>query len=239
MLTDLSVDAMENPTIEDLNAVMRRYMESVLNSLQTGVIVLDADFHIAFFNRSQQGFFRRMGVEPSLLDLIGAPVARHVPLLTAPDWAEARVAVERATTLTRTRLPWPPDRPDGFYEVSVFPIQHDGAAGAICTIEDISPLVKLEHDLVREERMALVGQMAIALNHEINNPLMVVMGQAEAVLMTAASDPVTVSAMQAIQSAGHRISRVTRKLRLMEEIQLTQYVKDGPMMVDLSDGPRP
>ena len=231
------LDAIENPTVEDLNAVMRQYMESVLNSLQTGVIVLDREFRIAFYNRSQEGFFRRMGVEPSLLELIGAPVVRHMPLLSAADWTEAMVAVERRSTLTRTRQPWPADRPDGYYEISVFPIEHDGGEGAICTIEDISPLVKLEEDLVREERMALIGQMAIALNHEINNPLMVVMGQAEAVQMTAA-DPAVNASMQAILAAGHRISRVTRKLRLMEEIQLTQYVKGGPMMLDLSDSPR-
>lgn len=231
------LEAIENPTVEDLNAVMRQYMESVLNSLQTGVIVLDGEFHIAFYNRSQEAFFRRMGVEPSMLELIGAPVVRHMPLLSSTDWAEAMIAVERRSTLTRTRQPWPLDRPDGYYEISVFPIQHDGAEGAICTIEDISPLVKLEEDLVREERMALIGQMAIALNHEINNPLMVVMGQAEAVQMTSA-DPAVNASMQAILAAGHRISRVTRKLRLMEEIQLTQYVKGGPMMLDLSDGPR-
>lgn len=237
MRKPLRPEAIENPTIEDLNAVMRRYMESVLNSLQTGVIVLDGGFHIAFYNRAQETFFRRMGIEPSLLELIGAPVTRHMPLLSPADWTEAALAVERRLTLTRTRQPWPADRPDGFYEISVFPIQHDGADGAICTIEDISPLVKLEEDLVREERMALIGQMAIALNHEINNPLMVVMGQAEAVQMTSA-DPSVNASMQAILAAGHRISRVTRKLRLMEEIQLTQYVTGGPMMLDLSDGPR-
>lgn len=222
-------------TVEEIYTQTRTYMEAVLNNLPLGVMVLDHAFRITFFNKCQSMVFTRLGVDPSMLDLIGADLAQRYPLLSPADWAEARVQVLRGNQFGRSRVGWPAGHAQGHFQVSVTPIHDVRIGGAICTTEDISPFVKVEDELVREERMALIGQMAIALNHEINNPLLVILGQAESLMMAPGMDPSVIAGLRAIQAAGRRIERVTRKLRLMEEIQLTEYVKDGPMMVDLGD----
>ncbi|MGE3273929.1 MAG: histidine kinase dimerization/phospho-acceptor domain-containing protein [Vicinamibacterales bacterium] len=233
-------DALREPstdgvTLEEIYSQTREYLEAVLNNLPVGVIVLDPSFRITFFNHSQAVVFQRLGVDPSLLDLIGTDVAQRYPLLAPGDWSEARVQVLRGNAFGRSRVGWPVGHPQSHFQLSVAPIQDPRIGGAICTTEDITPFVKIEDELVREERMALIGQMAIGLNHEVNNPLLVILGQAESLMSAPGADPSVVAGLRAIHSAGRRIERVTRKLRLMEEIQLTEYVKDGPMMVDLSD----
>ncbi|MEW6322675.1 MAG: histidine kinase dimerization/phospho-acceptor domain-containing protein [Acidobacteriota bacterium] len=227
-------ELIEAVTSEEIFAETRKYLETVLNNLHLGVIVLDSDFRITFYNRQQAQLFARMGLGQSVLDLIGADVATHYPLLAPPEWAEARAQAARGASIARSRVPWPVVHPQGHYHVSVLPLQNGPVIGAVCATEDVSPFVKLEDELVREERMALIGQMAIALNHEINNPLQVILGQAETLLTSGTADAATAAALRAVHAAGRRIERVTRKLRLMEEIPLTRYVKDGPMMVDLS-----
>ncbi len=59
----------------------------------------------------------------------------------------------------------------------------------MCVSEDVTRLVTLETELVRKERLGLFGQMALALNHEINNPLMSILGSAESLLFSPVSTP--------------------------------------------------
>jgi len=234
LLTELQTDTL---TTEEILSQSRAFLEAVLHNLNLSVIVLDGSFRITFFNKDQASLFSRMGVEPSMLSIIGADIASVFPILNPLEWEEARQHVGHSSGFSRQRVAWPTADPVGHFHLSVQALEGGASAGAVCTTEDITGIVKLERQLVREERMALVGQMSIALNHEINNPLTVILGRAEAMLQAPNLEMPVVAGLSAIRVAGQRIERVTRKLRLMEEIQLTSYLKDGPMMVDFSDAP--
>lgn len=224
----------EQVTLEEIHSETRTYLEAVLNHLDVGVLVLDPRFCVTFINRTQIPLLALCGVDQSMLDLIGGPVAASLPLLSLEQWADvhARV-VERGETVTFEKVAYPATSPSHYFQMRIVPLSLGGALGGICITEDITRLVTLESELVRNERMALVGQMAIALNHEINNPLLVVIGSAESLLMSGTLDQPTVDSLQAIVESGQRIARVTHRLRKIEQIQLTEYVKDGPMMLDL------
>lgn len=93
-------------------------------------------------------------------------------------------------------------------------------------------LLETQQRLVEAERLAAVGQVHIALRHEINNPLSVLTGGAE-ILETQANDPEVVRRWAAhIAEAALRITEVLRRLEELRRVETTSYGAGVPM-VDL------
>jgi nitrogen fixation/metabolism regulation signal transduction histidine kinase len=228
-------DVSEQVQLEEIQARARRYLESVLNHLSLGVIVLDEFFNTTFFNADQAALFKRIGVERSMLEIIGGPIADHYPVFTTEEWDGIFSRVAGAgETVTWAKLPFPREAPASYYQISFMPLpaEREERPAAICVTEDVTRTVGLEHELIKKERLALVGQMAIALNHEINNPLTAILGTAESMLFRQTLDPDATRRIELIKSNAVRIADVTGRLRGMEEIHLTEYVQ-GTLMLDL------
>jgi nitrogen-specific signal transduction histidine kinase len=225
--------------IEEIQSRARGYLEAVLNHLQLGVIVLDANFTATFFNRDQASLFKRLGVEKSIFEVIGSPISETYPIFTEAEWESIYSRVLRSGEMvTWAKLPYPRANPASYFLVNFVPLsaEEDRLPGAICITDDVTRTVALENELIKKERLALVGQMTIALNHEVNNPLTAILGTAESLLFNHALPPEHVSRLETIRSNSLRIVDVTRRLREIEEIHLTEYIQGGPMMVDLYAG---
>jgi len=231
ILDDLS----RHVELGELQGLARRYLETVVNHLTAGVMVLDERFRVTFVNESQRTLIEELQGRRSIVDLIGATAADVSPFFTPDEWrAIGEQVTERGESVIHSRRPYPLEQPQRYFLITIVPHSNGRGrkGGAVCVTEDITRLVRLESELVRREQMALVGQMAIALNHEINNPLTVIVGNAEAMLASADATP-SASSMKAVLRAAARIAEVTTRLRRLEEIHLTEYIKDGPLMLDL------
>lgn len=222
--------------IEEIHSRTRSYLEGVLNNLNLGLIVFDAQFCATFINRDQVELFQRLGVEASVLDLIGAPVGRIHPVLSPAQWdaAFARV-VDAGEVVTHAKIGFPADDPESYFTTTIVPLcdRQGKVAGGVCVTREITRMVMLENELMEKERQALVGQLAITLNHEVNNPLTAILGTAQLVLASKTVDPALARFLRMIEANALRIADVTRRLRELEEIHLTEYLKDGPLMLDL------
>jgi nitrogen fixation/metabolism regulation signal transduction histidine kinase len=225
--------------IEEIQSRARGYLEAVLNHLKLGVIVLDADFNTTFFNRDQAALLQRLGVEKSIFEVIGAPISETYPIFNAEEWESIYSRVLRSGEMVMwSKLPYPRQNPASYFQVNFVPLaaEEDRLPGAICITDDVTRTVGLENELIRKERLALVGQMTIALNHEINNPLTAILGTAESLLFNQSLTPELMSRLETIRGNSLRIVDVTRRLREIEEIHLTEYIQGGPMMLDLRAG---
>jgi two-component system sensor histidine kinase HydH len=67
--------------------------------------------------------------------------------------------------------------------------ENDREIGMIGHIKDLRERKHMEEELLRSERLAILGKMAAHISHEIKNPLMVIGGFARQVLKDPASDP--------------------------------------------------
>jgi DNA-binding response OmpR family regulator len=92
-----------------------------------------------------------------------------------------------------------------------------------------------EAALVRSERLASIGEVALALQHEINNPLTSLLMNAQ--LLGADSEASEGIRMQAQVIAGEvrRIADVVRRLRELQEPQTVEYL-NGARMTNLGTG---
>jgi two-component system nitrogen regulation sensor histidine kinase NtrY len=137
----------------------RRYIETVLERVATGVISLDASGRISTMNGAAQ---RLLGVDGTSL---GQP-ARAVlsredlrPLLPLVDAVEARTerAVVQEVTLAR-------EGRETNLATAATVLGGDGSEGAVVVLDDVTPLI-------RAQRVAAWRDVARRLAHEIKNPL--------------------------------------------------------------------
>jgi PAS domain S-box-containing protein len=148
----------------------------LLASLPDAVIGVRLDLGVFLWNAAAEALIGRSAtraVGRPLGDLVGAEarLLRHLgeTLRLREGRAEAESSVE--TTDGRT-VP---------VSLQTAPI-HDPAGevrGAVAVLRDLSRLKALEAEVRRGERLAALGQMALALAHEIRNPLGAIRGVAQ------------------------------------------------------------
>jgi PAS domain S-box-containing protein len=168
--------AIENARLFDENLRVRRLWESTFNAISDGISVHTRDMRIAKINRA---LTRILDVTPE--DLIGSRCCpmmmnRDQPL---PDCADLRAMGEAPCQATEII-----ERPDGqILRITVDPLldEQGRAYGSVHVVSDISEQVALERRIARAEQLALIGELAAGLAHEVKNPLAGIKGAIEIV----------------------------------------------------------
>ena len=95
-------------------------------------------------------------------------------------------------------------------------------------------LKHVQEQLVKSKRLAAIGEIVASVNHEINNPLMIISGNAQFLEMMMESYPQDLKdRVKAILEETERISQVTRKLREIKNPVVEDYTSSGEQMINL------
>jgi signal transduction histidine kinase len=91
-----------------------------------------------------------------------------------------------------------------------------------------------QEELVKSKRLAAIGEVIASVNHEINNPLMIISGNAQFLEMSMSNAPPEMKErVRAILEETDRISRVTRQLREIRNPVTEDYTSSGEQMINL------
>jgi PAS domain S-box-containing protein len=175
------------------------------------IIVLSRDYRIVEFNQEAGrvlGWTRQEVLGQDYLDLC-VPVALRQDVAAALDqvlWGEPMRGVE---SVIRTRAG---QERTMLWNFSRVLDADEDPMGLIASGQDITERKRAEQELQRADRLALVGQLASGLAHEIGTPLNVIAGNAELLRQELLAQGLPAPELETIVAQADRISRLMERL---------------------------
>jgi two-component system NtrC family sensor kinase len=189
----------------------RNTLRSLFDNLPDSLYIIDRSYHLNAVNSTRA---ERAKGEPSLL------VNKHCyeTFFELEKPCEGCLVSE---TFTKKRVTfrsihhWEEGQEPMDWEISSYPITDDGdeVIQAIMVEKDVTERKRLEGFLAQSEKMAAVGTLAAGIAHEINNPLAVVMANAQIMQREVPPENVDwVDSLDLIYKAGSRAFNSVRNL---------------------------
>lgn len=146
---------------------VKNYLNDILESLSTGVIVIDREQRITVLNKSAENIAAR-----SSTDCLGAKLETIFPAAVFEKCIAPLIhSVDKARNVDATLFP--ENRGKMEIRLSASPMLDNAGEqiGTALIVQDITELKRLEDEVQRNQRMKAMGEMAAGIAHEIRNPL--------------------------------------------------------------------
>ena len=105
----------------------------------------------------------------------------------------------------------------------------------LARVKSLLTIQDLQKQLMKAERLVAIGEMVVTVNHEINNPLAAILGNAELLaLKLGEADENITQKIQTIKDQALRIKNILKKIKELKEATPTTYL-DDTTMIDVSE----
>jgi two-component system, NtrC family, nitrogen regulation sensor histidine kinase NtrY len=143
----------------------RRQTETILESIPTGVLSLDADRRVIHMNQALLRMFHPDAGHDGMNQILrGAPLADVFPLEVLEDFEPLLRRADRMGMIT-SQMEMPLPRGSLNVAVTIATLRHQGqGSGYVVVFEDLS-------DLLKAQKQAAWREVARRVAHEIKNPL--------------------------------------------------------------------
>jgi two-component system, NtrC family, nitrogen regulation sensor histidine kinase NtrY len=210
----------------------RRQMETILESIPTGVLSLDADRRVTHINQALLRMFHPDGGRDDASQLLlGAPLADVFPAELLEDFEPL---LRRADRMGMTTSQMEVQLPRGSLNVAatVAALKHQGErSGYVVVFEDLS-------DLLKAQKQAAWREVARRVAHEIKNPLTPIALSAERIQRhlerTTSADPASIAI---VRSCADTIAGAVETVRqLVDEFStLARFPVAKPQPADINE----
>jgi PAS domain S-box-containing protein len=213
--TRLQAEITERMRAEAALAQLNRRHRLILDSAGEGIYGVDLEGRTTFVNPAAA---RMLGW--AVEELLGQPMHDLVCHTTcdgmprAHDACPIRAACRDGVVRhVPEEVFWRKDGTPFFVEYVGTPIhEHDTLVGAVIIFKDITERRRIEREMQRADRLALVGQLASGLAHEIGTPLNIIAGNAELLGMDLRDRDLGTAEVDAIIQHADRITRLIQQL---------------------------
>ena len=191
-------------------AVEIERLGTIINSLPQGIVLLDAAGRVLMIN----GPGRRR------LALLNGDAEEVRTLGSTPLEELLDQAIASGTDLTRRELELREGSQVYQFTATVVAVR-DGRelVGTVLSLEDVTELRQTEQRLFHDARLASIGEFASGLAHELNNPMMIILGTAEVLADEPGVSPEKQGLLDEMQSATLRAAEIVKQLMVFADHQ--------------------
>jgi len=195
----------------------KRHYQTTLNNMSEGIMELTADSEIVYIN-------------PAAISIVGIPeeivLSSNFEALfnkkgqnIIKDLLQRVVAHKEAAKLDEP-IPLGPR----LVILKIIPILEDGHNPILVVINDITERVQAEKAIRESEKLQGVLEMAGAVCHELNQPLMALLGYTELLSMTDFKDETNFKKLKKISDQIEKIKAISKKLMNITKYETKQYL---------------
>ncbi len=207
---------------------MRQFSDSILESLNDGLAVVDLDDRVVRWNSQLEHLF---GLPRA------AATGRTLDTIFDPSFVDSLRAARRESPAGAIlfRVPMTSGHADGarrlLVNVAAAPLRTDAGAtaGTIIIVEDITSRVQLEEQLQISEKMASIGLLAAGVAHEVNTPLTGISSYTQMLLDHADPDDPRTKLLEKIERQTFRAAKIVNGLL---NLARPAQVETGPVDVN-------
>jgi two-component system cell cycle sensor histidine kinase/response regulator CckA len=219
-----------------------RILNSILDGIGEGVIVIDASGHTLLFNSEAQRVLgaQARDVPPEQWARAYGVYLADGRTLVPPGESPLVRAMHGSTRFEMEAIIKNGGVPEARVAVVATPLRNDSGevTGAIALLRDVTQKRSLEQLLVHSQKMEAVGQLAGGVAHDFNNLLAVIEGSGEMALEELTDHPAREDVADMV-TAAKRAASLTRQLLAFsrreaarpEPVQLADVVRDVEKML--------
>jgi PAS domain S-box-containing protein len=160
---------------------MQAYLQNVIDSQPSILIAVDTNLQVTLWNNEAT---KETGVSAD--DALGLSLPEVFQLfninVNLPQNDDKQISQEPIRLINVESRQSDSNVRRRYFDVFVYPLTMSSDDGLVIHIDDVSERVKLETMMVRAEKMRSVGNLASGLAHEINNPLAVILQNAQVLM---------------------------------------------------------
>jgi signal transduction histidine kinase len=188
----------------------------LVHTVGSVIIVLSLEYRIVEFNQEAERVFgwsrqEMLGKDSADLGLRGKPLQGFESVICTRDGQERSL----------------------LWNVTRWFDAHGDPMGFIACGQDITMRKHAERELQRADRLALVGQLAAGLAHEIGTPLNVIAGNAELLRQDLLAQHLAVAELETIVAQADRITHLMERLLTFARVK-EQQTEPLPLHIPLS-----
>lgn len=206
-------------------SVHERVLQSIIQNYSDAVIALDNDYKIFFWNKGAERIFGYTA-EEMLGNTVDPIIPQELKEKGELQWlfeeTLRRGYIENYETERVTK--------DGRRIIvnlsrSLIKDENGEILGSIAIVKDVTKVKELEKQIQHSDKLALIGQIAAGIAHEIGTPLNVISGNAEYIMMEMGEDNPYKEELETIISQAERIANLIKQLLEFARPRKANYTK--------------